>query len=318
MLKTGIALLIALLTIGGVEAQETVRVGMPGRGLTFLPAEFGQAKGFYQEEGVTLDLTRVAADVSFPALASGNLDFVLTVVEGMRANLKGLAPVKIVGGMINAPEWFVYGRADIKDLKDLKGKAIGAGSPKGEMSLLTAFALKKVGVDAEKREVSFLSIPDTPARLAALQAGKVAAAAIASPGHLRAKKLGFKELASLGEMIPLPVAAWSTTEKYIKEKPEQIKKILRAYLKSVQYILRNRGEVAAWVAKNFNLDPDDALVAVTLEEKYYSRDGTIPDEGLRVALQLLKESGEIDNTDYPLSRFVDFTLLKEVQKEVKK
>lgn len=299
---------------GAAAAQETVKVGVPGRGLSFLPAEFGVMKGFYQEEGINLSLTRVAADVSFPALVSGELDFALTVVEGMRANIRGLVPVKMVGGMINAPEWFIYGQADIKDLTGLKGKAIGAGSPKGEMSLVASFALRKAGVDAEKREVHLLSIPDTPARIAALQGGKIAAAAIASPGHLRAKKLGFKELASLGELIALPVVAWSTTEKKLKENPAQIKKVLRAALRSVQYILRNRDEVADFVAKNYGLDKEDALAAVIVEEKFYSADGEIPEEGIRLALQLLRESGEITHTNYPFSRFADFSLLREVKK----
>ncbi len=107
-------------SVAAASAQETVKVGVPGRGLTFLPAEFGMAKGFFQREGVALNLTRMAADVSFAALASGELDFVLTVLEDMRANLRGLVPAKIVGGMVNAPDWFVYGQPDIKELKELK------------------------------------------------------------------------------------------------------------------------------------------------------------------------------------------------------
>lgn len=300
-----------------VMAQETVKVGVPGVGLTFLPAEFGIRKGFFQQERIQVNLTRMAANVSFPALASGDLDYVLTVAEGIRANISGLFPVKIVGGMVNAPEWFLYGQADIDGLKGLKGKTIGVGSPKGEVYLVTSFALRQAGLNAEKREVSFLSIPDTPGRIAALQGRTIAAATIASPGHLRAKKAGYKELASLGNMVPFPVAAWATTEKKVKENPAQIRKILRATIRSVQYILKNRDEVVDYVTKRYSLDREDALAAVTVEEKFYSRDGEIPEENLKMVLQILKDSREIEHTNYPLNRFVDFSLLREVQRELK-
>lgn len=112
--------------------------------------------------------------------------------------------------------------------------------------------------------------------------------------------------------------AWAATENRIKENPAQIKKILRATLRSIRYIFKNRDEVAAYVVKSYGVEREEALAAAITEERYYAVNGDIPEEGIRVALQFLKDAGDIEHTNYPVSRFVDFSALREVQKELQR
>ena len=53
---------------------------------------------------------------------------------------------------------------------------------------------------------------------------------------------GFKSLGSSKDAVPLPAIGIVTLERKIKEKPEQVKKILRTILKSLRFLRENREE----------------------------------------------------------------------------
>ena len=78
------------------------------------------------------------------------------------------------------------------------------------------------------------------ARLAALKQGIVHATLLSSPYDLEAKKLGFNVIARANEIITFPETGLVAGVKKIKEKRDEIKRVIRAGIKANRYIRGNR------------------------------------------------------------------------------
>src|SRR5262249_16466625 len=107
------------------------------------------------------------------------------------ARLKGGDPVMLASVQDYLDDRIVA-RANIKSIEELKGKRIGisrfgAASHMRVLNLLPRFGL------AEK-DVTFLQIGDTPARVVALVGGSIDASSFSPPDHLAAANAGMKIL----------------------------------------------------------------------------------------------------------------------------
>src|ERR1041384_8700950 len=72
------------------KSLERVRLTLPARALTFLPYYFGKARGFYEREGVDLELIVMRPPIGVTALQAGEVDFTAAGGVSMGAALQGL------------------------------------------------------------------------------------------------------------------------------------------------------------------------------------------------------------------------------------
>jgi ABC-type nitrate/sulfonate/bicarbonate transport system substrate-binding protein len=293
-----------------------VTAGMPGSGISFLPLEFGQHIGIFREEGIELELNSMQPGIALAAIAADQVDYVLTVAEGMRAALAGVAPIRLVGGITNSVDWFLYGAGPVRNLADLRGKTIAVGGPKGETELAVRAVLGAAGLDPERDQIGFRTGTTTPDRLAQLQQGTLEAALIASPAQFRAEELGFQRLANIGEQVDLPIVAWATSERKIQTRPDEVKRVLRATVRSIAYIHAHQDEAAAYIQEKFRLTPEQARTSLELDLRLFARNGEIPEAGVRNWLKVLAEIGEIPSANIATSQFLDQTLIRQVQAEL--
>ena len=87
--------LVALRIAAPVLAAEKVVIGTPSRGLFEFPAVVAIRKGFYQEEGFTVDRVQMQPSVAVKALMSGDVDYLLAWGSAVRAAITGV-PIKAV------------------------------------------------------------------------------------------------------------------------------------------------------------------------------------------------------------------------------
>ena len=99
--------------------------------------------------------------------------------------------------------------------------------------------LKHFGVDPEK-EIKAIGLPTDASRLAALKEGIVDAIIVAPPIDYEGKKLGFNVLARAGDIFTFPYNGLGTNTRKIKERPDQVKRAIRALIKANNYIRNNR------------------------------------------------------------------------------
>lgn len=94
-----------------------------------------------------------------------------------------------------------------------------------------------------------------------------------------------------------------------------IKRLLRGTLRSLQFTLKSRAETVRFIAKDYKLQEPIADKVYTSLLPAMSENGLATDKGLRVMMETLGTAvGK--NVDFPPERLVDYTLLREAQKEL--
>jgi len=83
--------------------------------------------------------------------------------------------------------------------------------------------------------------------LLALKSGAINATVVNADESLLGEKEGFRTLAFIGDLFPYPFQGFMATDKMIAERPNDIKRWLRAMVKALMFI-RERPEEAADIA----------------------------------------------------------------------
>src|SRR5215510_11750759 len=127
----------------------------------------------------------------------------------------------------------MWGAKEIAAVQDLKGKAVAASTPRVALDTATRESLKRNGLVPD-RDVQILYVQTVPAILSAILGGKTAAGTLSAPNTLKAKEAGLKLLVDVGKLnIPAFQVAYGTTEKYLKNNPNNVYAFLRAIAEGV-------------------------------------------------------------------------------------
>ena len=178
----------------------TVNVGIMNLAM-FAPLYIADAKGYFADQGIKLNLQTVASGQdAVPLASSGKLD---VVVAGFSAGMfnainEGL-DIKVVGSMAvstgdaNATGTHLVAEPPITTVAQLKGKKVGAaGGAGGTGALITALALESAGLTLKDVTIVNLANADMPAALAN---GGIDAALLAAPFSFNAMNAGANSIA---------------------------------------------------------------------------------------------------------------------------
>lgn len=213
LITTAVALATALTLAGcstgtssnsptdGTSAEPyTVNVGIMNLAM-FAPLYIADAKGYFTDEGIKLNLQTVASGQdAIPLASTGKLD---VVVAGFSAGMfnainEGL-DIKVVGSMAvstgdpQATGTHLVAEPPITTVAQLKGKKVGAaGGAGGTGALITALALETAGLTLNDVTIVNLANADMPAALAN---GGIDAALLAAPFSFNAMNAGANSIA---------------------------------------------------------------------------------------------------------------------------
>ncbi len=129
------------------------------------------------------------------------------------------------------------------------------------------------------------------------------------------RKLGFIVIARAHELFSFPASGLVASARKIKEKPDEVKRVIKAGIKANRYIQQNReGTIQVMVAW---LKIDKEIAAVTYDSvvKAYNEDGGVPESGLRLNIEEAKRVGKVDR-EISFAEVADLTILREAQKEL--
>ena len=293
---------------------ERIFFAYPSPSTSFLPLVVAQKRGFFNDEGVQLELVNVRPAITIPGLLTGNVDFTTILGTPIGARMRG-APVVIVGVFADKPMDFLVGAKGIRSAKDLKGRVVGISALGSATHFLTLRILNAIGLDPN-RDVTIRAVGDEGLRLQALATGLIHAALLGSQGVIEGQKLGFGVIVASADVIEtLPLGGVSTTLKKVKENPEQVRRVLRAGLKGLRYVRENKPGTIDVIQSWFKLDKTVAAATYDLAIKSYSRNGEVNDKGILLSMEFARASGKIEKEMSP-SEMVDFSLLREVRKEL--
>ena len=282
--------ILPVLSVQSCPAQERITLGLTTRnGSTSLPYVVAEEKGFFKAEGLNALVVIMQNQVVVNGVLSRHVDYGGTFSNFVGAAMSG-APVRIVMSVMDGADHFLVTSPNIKRIEDLKGKTFGISSFGGTPHSEAIAILRKYNLNPEK-DVTFLQVGGSSARYMALESGSIQAAMIVPPFNHLAKKRGFNQLLGFNDIMSMPVGGLAVHTQKMKEKPEEVVKMIRALIKSLEYIRTRKGDILAIIDKQWGVKEADVR-----EEMYremlglFSRNGIASDEAMKNVIQLVRET----------------------------
>jgi NitT/TauT family transport system substrate-binding protein len=292
-------------------AAERVRFAYPAKSLNYLPTTLGRDKGMFASEGIDLQMILVASTIQVTALTTGDIDFSGAQSQVMAGAARGL-PVKVVGFQTTKPSFWLIAKPEIKTMAELKKKIIGITAIGSSTDTLARFLLSKNGLTPD-RDVALLGTGTTANILTAMKAGTIDAGVLSPPFNAMAKQLGYRTLAYFGDHVEQSLSGLGTSDKLIRERPDLVKRMLTAMVKSLRFIQQRPAEVTQFIAKEWSVDGATADELYRSMAPAFSKDGGMDEKGIRDALKRETERMALKE-ETPLAKVLDLRLLGEVQK----
>ncbi len=304
------SLLSMILLAANVEAGR-VRVAIPSTTHAVLAFSTSRDKGYYRDEGLDVELILMSAPIASRALLSGDVEVATVGGAGLLPVLSG-APLRFIFTTYNRPMFWLFGKAEIRSVKELKGKKVGvSGIGSGPDSLLRE-ALRRNALEGG-RDVAILSLGVMPTIYSGLQSGLVDAAMLSPPFTFRAEEDGFRELIAFPKQDLVEMqGSILVKESFLQFDPAILEKFIRATYKGFLYIKQNRSGTIPILGRYLKVKEDLAAKAYEqVVRPAMTQDGTLNEEMQKKAVENVLKRLDLKEAP-PLSRIFDFSIARKV------
>ena len=302
------ALFVGTVLVTCAEARK-VTVAVPVLDVTQSALFVARDRGYFQKEGLEVDLILMRGGVANQALIGGNVEFTTVPTAGLQAALQG-APLKVVLSTFHKPMFWLYSRPEIRSVKELHNKKVAVSSLGAAGDSALRELIKKNGMD-ENRDVAVLAIGTTATRLGALSTGVVDAAMMTFPHNITAAEAGFRELVSFiaSDIIQLQ-GAIVTRDALLHTEPAVVEKFLRATIKGIIYYSTNRSGAIQILARDVKTQESLAAKIYDLVKPALTPESILNDDlQKRVMIPLWER---VAKRDPSTARFFDFELARKI------
>ena len=275
------------------RADARIVVGVSTVNVAFLPVYLTQDKGFFKDEGLDVLVVMFnAGATNLQAVIGGDVQIMAGgVPETVLARASGV-DIKNFWAISNVMPFQIYGRPNIKSLKDGKGKKFAISRFGSLSEFLTRSALRRAGVDP--KDVTMLQIGATPARFTTLVGGMVDATILWFPVTERAKAAGMNKLYDLKDLYPnWTNVGFVARETWLAKEKDQVVKFLRAYQRGVRHTRENREDGIRALRKLVGLDAAEAAAGYDEYRESFPLDGRILDAGIIATIEQEIETGRM-------------------------
>ena len=310
------ALGIGLVLFSINARAELFRVALSTKDFGYLPLYVGMRSGLFAQEGLEIQWIVVNSSVVVTALIAGEIDVAGIAGSSMRAAARG-APLKANFFPYDKSLFVLMGAPGIKRVQDLKGKVIGTTGPGATTEIAASMVLQHYGMDP-KKDVTFMTIGGAETSLVAMRNGTIQARAFNPDAAFIMKKQGFTELGVLADMGPWPWAGYSTSDVHLSNRRDKIKRWTRAMVKSLQLMLNSKEETYKIAQAEFGhpRDVTEGAANVCIKAIDPQNPGGATDDAMRKNIELTITQPLKLSASPPLAQLVDFTLLREVHREL--
>lgn len=307
------ALLLLILSGSPADALDRIRIAVSNPNMPNLTAAMAQRRGFFKEENLEAEIIRMNPNVSITALSTGDVDYCQlfgAVVGGAMAGL----PVRVVAGYLDNWPMTLIAQPEFKSLKELKGKTLGISSFGATPDVAARLMIKQAGIDPEK-EIKILALGSDAARLTALKQRVVDVVVISPPADTQMERQGFRILARAYELFSFPYLGLGTHLRKIKEKPDEIRRVIKATIRANRFIRENRDEAVAALIAWGKVEREFAYASYDALRNLFNADGAVPEDGLKLVIEQTRRSNKIAR-DVASAEVVDLSFLRAAQAEL--
>lgn len=297
-------------------ALTKIRLAQPTIAMMYAPLYFGVKQRFFLEEGFDLEFMTMRTDLAIAALGAGEVDYIAHGGAALRAGALGF-PLKMIFDLDHKTPFWLAARSEIKNPRQLVGKKIGISFPGDTPQIILKRFLQRQGIDAD-RAVVYVAGQFSPIALQSLLGGAIDAAVLAPPFSVLAGEKGLSLLTFLGESVPDATTANGlvTSEAKLQSNPQQVKRMVRASLRSLDEFRRDQNAAIYFLAGYFEIPQSVAAKAYPYAVDILTTDGEISTEKVRQILAMMQDVGQKETTPVSPAALTDFSFLREARKEL--
>jgi NitT/TauT family transport system substrate-binding protein len=319
-LRDALFLIFIVLMFGDATAwsqtksgKEKLRIGYAARAVAHSVPFVAKEAGFFAEEGIDAEIIRTAGSIAPVALVANEIDMAIMSAYLMLPVADRNKDVVMLGGFSRYASMVFVTRPEIKRAQDLKGKIVGIQRPGDAYEKSARFALKHLGLDADK-DVQLLALGTNDVMWPALQTGKVAATVLSPPGTLFARKSGMNFMVDLNDLkLEYQGSTITTRRSFVQKNPALASKALRAIVRGVHLFKTQKEETMRILAKFLGTKDPEGLeeswaYAAKMPAKPYAVESAV-----QAVLDHLAETQPRFAQRKP-AEFIDGRLLTEIDK----
>ncbi len=219
-----------------------------------------------------------------------------------------------MGAILDKPLYSFIVSSKIKTPQDLKGKRVGVTRLGATPDALARAMLKMWGLDPAT-DVTMVQLNEMGLLVQGLVNGVIDAAPISIPSNIRAKNLGFTELFDMTKLNKTYITGSVVTRKrFLEGQRDVAKRFMKGFLEGMKTYLEDENfsinVIQKWTrAKN----RDETKEAYALQARHMLKVPRTSIEGVKTILEGLDRIPAAKTADP--HRFIDFTILDELEKE---
>jgi ABC-type nitrate/sulfonate/bicarbonate transport system substrate-binding protein len=296
------------------EAADSIRVSYATLSAAYMDHITAMEKGYFREEGLSIDVIRAPGGVATQGMLSGQFHFSTSASSSLSAAVRG-GPIKLVYTNLSRPSYSLVSiKSDITTAKDLVGKKIAINSFGDTGHLSTMLYLKKMGVNPAS--VLFITVGRNEVRMPALLSGAIDAAPLVPRDLVALSKQKYIVLADLGKEIQLVWNGVSMSSKLLAENPQLVERFLRPLAKGREFARRYREETISFISKHDPSSVDAIKVDYDVTKASMTDDGSLPDEILRDEIATRAELTKVTKPP-TIAALFDYSIIRKIYGQLK-
>jgi len=308
------ALLLAFVPSFSQAQLQKVTLSYSSSGITSIEFFIAKEKKFFQEEGLEPLLIQMSANTAIAAEVTGELTGLSSVGSAIRGIQRG-APLRVVSVSLRRPIFWLVSRPEYKSVKELKGKVLATATIGGSQHTAAKKMISLGGLDPDK-DLTTIAGGEESRHLQSMVSNTVQVAAISPPWVLLGRdKYKMNVLDSAVDKYASIQNGLAVSLKTLQEKPDLVKKLLRAKAKAARYFEQNEREMSEMLAKMWNTDVPIAVESYRLSKPAFTVTGVPTEDEIKEYLALDAQILKLQQPVPPSSVF-DFTIQREVNKEL--
>jgi NitT/TauT family transport system substrate-binding protein len=307
----------ALVAAAPSNAAEKIKVSVSVLSGAFAMYFVAIDRGYFEREGLEVEVIQAAGPPATAALISGDLAFNASPGAALSAILKN-APLKIMMVSNDQPPYQLWSGDDkIKKLEDLKGQRVGVIShgDTHEMALRLLFASQ--GIDP--KSVIYAPIGPGAGRVASITANSVPAASLTVDEVEQVRSNPKLHMVfDTSKAVKLINGGLATSDRMLGPERAMAKRFTRALVQGRRFASAFEKEAVDSVHKRVPMSAREALVtSFRISQAGATKDGTLTREIQQAELDVRGELLGISKDKLPpLDKVFDFSLVEEVNREL--
>jgi NitT/TauT family transport system substrate-binding protein len=260
-----------------------------------LPIWVARDAGLFAQRGINVEPVQIrGGSLIALAIITNDLPFSGVGAESVVVARAAGGDVVLLACPVDADPVYLITRPEIRSPADLKGQASAVTRYGSTTHFYLRAALKHVGLNPDK-DMTILQLGAGPEMVAALDSGRIAAAALTTRYAIPFLQRGWPVLADLSTTdLVYPSSCVTSSRAFIRAEPKVTEDFLKAYVAGIHLIKTDRGLAEKSFAK-WMREKDSTITKKTVEAyaRLFKPAPIVPDKGIENVVQdLIKKRPE--------------------------